>query len=117
MNRNTSLLALSLLLGMGSALAAGPQATPAKPAATQPMDHSKMSMAGMKMDGMDMAGMNMAGSQSRDPEFVALDKNKDEKLSKAEFPANHPLTPHFGMLDANRDGSLSPAEFAKHHGM
>ena len=117
MNRNTSLLALCLMLGMSSALAAGPQATPAKPAAAQPMDHSKMSMAGMKMDGMDMAGMSMDKSQGQDPEFVALDKNKDGKLSKAEFPANHPLAPHFGMLDANRDGNLSPAEFVKSHGM
>lgn len=52
-----------------------------------------------------------------DPEFVALDKNKDGKIAKDELPAKHPLAPHFGMLDTNRDGSLSPAEFAKHHGM
>ena len=117
MNRNASLLTLSLLLATGSALAAGPQATQAKPAAAQPMDHSKMNMAGMKMDGMDMAGMDMDKPKSPDPDFVALDKNKDGKLSKTEFPAKHPLAPHFGMLDTNHDGSLSAAEFAKHQGM
>jgi uncharacterized protein involved in copper resistance len=122
MNRNASLLALSLLLATGNALAAGPQATPAKPAAAQPMDHSKMNMAGMdmagkNMEGMDMTGMNMDKAQSQGPDFVALDKNKDGKLSKAEFPANHPLAPHFGMLDTNHDGNLSAAEFARHHGM
>lgn len=111
MNRNTTLLALTLMFSMGSAFAAGPQTATAKPAVA-PMDHSKMNMSGKKMNGMDMAA-----SQSKDPDFVALDKNKDGKLSKAEFPANHPLAPHFGMLDSNRDGSLSPAEFAKRHGM
>lgn len=106
MNRTTSLLAVALVLGMGSAMAAGPQSGAAKPAAA-PMDHSKMNMAGPKMQGMDMAA-----PPSGDRDFGTLDKNSDGKLAKAEFPANHPLVPHFGMADANRDGTLSQQEFA-----
>ena len=108
MNRNSSLLALSLMLAAGTALAAAPQTTTSKPAATQPMDHSKMDMSGKKpADHQQMAN----------DEFAALDKNKDGKLSAVEIPAKHPMAAHFGMLDTNEDGNLSKAEFAKQHGM
>jgi len=74
--------------------------------------------AGHAHDHAAMQQQVMAPSAAKpDPEFVALDKNKDGKIGKGELPAKHPLAPHFGMLDSNRDGSLSPAEFAKRHAM
>ena len=42
--------------------------------------------------------------------FQALDKNKDGKLSKEEFPA--PLQPAFERMDANGDGFVTPEEEA-----
>lgn len=98
-------LAVSLLLAAGSALAADPVQT-GKPAATQPMDHSKMDMSHGQMD---------HGKMSSDA-FAKLDTNKDGKLSKAEM-AKHPKAAHFSMLDTDKNSSLSPSEFAKASGM
>lgn len=101
-----SILSLSLVLVSGAVLAHEEPKTTTKPSAT--MDHSKMDMSGKKSaDHEKMAA----------EEFVALDKNKDGKLSKAEVPAENPLAAHFGALDTDKDGSLSKAEFAKHHEM
>ena len=88
-----SALAITLLLASGSALAADPAKTD-KPAAAQPMDHSKMT----------------------GDAFAKLDTNKDGKLSKIEM-AKDPKAAHFSMLDSDKNGSLSPAEFAKASGM
>ncbi len=101
MKINRSLVALSLLFAMGSALAADPVKTD-KSASSQPVDHSKMDMSHGQMDHGKMQG----------DAFAKLDTNKDGKLSKAEM-AKDPKTAHFSMLDTDKSGSLSPAEFAK----
>lgn len=115
MYRMTKLFVLSLILTAGSVVAAEPQTT-TKPTTAEPkqgqMDHSKMGHGTM-----DHSKMPADHHAVPSDEFTALDKNKDGKLTKAEFPAKHPLAAHFGMLDTNRDGSLSKAEFAKHHDM
>jgi predicted outer membrane protein len=101
----TAALAFSLLLATGSALAADPVKTD-KPAAAQPMDHSKMDMSHGQMDHSKMPG---------DP-FTKLDINKDGKVSKVEM-AKDPKAAHFPMLDTDKNGSLSPAEYARIDGM
>ena len=115
MYRMITLFALALILTAGSAVAAEPQAT-TKPATAAPkqdqVDHSKMGHGTV-----DHSKMSTDHHAVPNNEFTTLDKNKDGKLTKAEFPAKHPLVAHFGMLDTNRDGSLSKAEFAKHHEM
>ena len=105
MKINRSLFAVSLLLAMGSAIAADPVKTD-KPASSQPMDHSKMDMSHGQMDHGKMQG----------DAFAKLDADKDGKLSKAEM-AKDPKAAHFSMLDTDKNGSLSPAEFAKASGM
>ena len=100
-----SILAISLLVATGSAIAAEPAKTD-KPAAAQPMDHSKMGMSHGQMDHSKMTG----------DAFAKLDTNKDGKLSKIEM-GKHPKAAHFSMLDSDKNGSLSPAEFAKASGM
>ena len=100
-----SALAISLLLAAGSALAADPVKTD-KPAAAQPMDHSKMDMSHGQMDHSKMSG----------DAFAKLDTNKDGKLSKTEM-AKDPKATHFSMLDSDKNGSLSPTEFARASGM
>lgn len=97
------LLALSLMLTAGTALAVDQTKTAAPPAAT--MDHSKMDMSHAAMP-HDMT----------DDAFTKLDANNDGKLSKAEM-AKDSMVAHFGMLDANKDGSLTPAEYTSMHGM
>jgi Ca2+-binding EF-hand superfamily protein len=86
-----SLLLLSVI-ATGTAFAAEPPQTPAKPASTT-MDHSKMAMPDSTTD-----------------TFAALDANKDGFLSKAEL-VKHPMAAHAGMVDANKDGKLSRSEF------
>ena len=97
--------AFSLLLTAGSALATDPVKTD-KPAAAEPMDHSKMDMSDGQMD---------HGKMSVET-FTKLDTDKNGKLSKAEM-AKHPKAAHFSMLDTDKNASLSPAEFAKASGM
>jgi hypothetical protein len=94
-----------LLFSTGSALAADPVKTD-KPAAAQPMDHSKMDMSHGQMDHSKIQGDT----------FTKLDTNKDGKLSRSEM-AKHPKAAHFSMLDTDKNASLSPAEFAKASGM
>ena len=48
--------------------------------------------------------------------FNGFDKNHDGSVTRAEFPAQHPMLLHFDLLDANKDGRVSQAEFASHHG-
>ena len=48
-----------------------------------------------------------------DVTFNALDKNKDNFVSREEAKANRRIAKHFGESDANKDGKLSPDEFAK----
>ena len=93
MKINYSIFALSLVFAMGQALAADPVKTD-KPAAAQPMDHSKMS----------------------GDAFAKLDINKDGKVSKVEM-ARDPKAAHFSMLDTDKNGSLSQAEYARINGM
>jgi len=115
MKMPTSLVLISLVLAAGTAQAAAPQnASKTQPTAgMQAMDHSVMEG---QMD-HDQTTHEAAPAGQGDAEFVALDKNKDGKITKAELPTTHPLAPHFEMLDTNRDGALSPAEFAKRHAM
>jgi Ca2+-binding EF-hand superfamily protein len=100
-----SILAISLLVATGSAIAVEPVKI-AKPTAAQTMDHSKMDMSHGQMD----------HSQMTDDAFAKLDANKDGKLSKGEM-AKDPKAAHFSMLDTDKNGSLSRAEFAKASGM
>lgn len=44
--------------------------------------------------------------------FQSLDKNADQRISKAEAVADRTLNQSFATLDANQDGSLTMAEFA-----
>ena len=44
------------------------------------------------------------------PEFAELDKNKDKKISKEEFPSQFPPQA-FDRMDENRDGFLDEKEF------
>lgn len=116
MKQTATLLALSLLLVAGDAIAADPPKTTTQP--EEAMDHSQM-----QHGQMDHSKMNMSGEKSVDhqkmaaDEFAVLDKNKDGKLSKAELAKDSPIRPHFEMLDADKNGSLSSKEFAAHHGM
>jgi hypothetical protein len=90
---------------MGPALAADPVKTD-KPAAAQPMDHSKMDMSHGQMD----------HSKMQSDAFTTLDINKDGKVSKVEM-ARDPKAAHFSMLDTDKNGSLSQAEYARINGM
>jgi Ca2+-binding EF-hand superfamily protein len=53
------------------------------------------------------SGMRM---QFQMPTFADLDKNKDKKISKDEFPSQFPAQ-FFDRLDANKDGSIDEEEF------
>lgn len=46
--------------------------------------------------------------------FESLDKNADQKISKAEAGADRSLNASFTTLDADKDGALTMAEYAKH---
>ena len=105
MKINYSIFALSLVFAMGQALAADPVKTD-KPAAAQPMDHSKMDMSHGQMD----------HSKMQSDAFTTLDINKDGKVSKVEM-ARDPKAAHFSMLDTDKNGSLSQAEYARINGM
>ena len=95
MKQFSSMLALSLVLATGTALAADPPKPTTKPAATMPpMDHSKMKM---QPGQMDHSKMDMSGKTPAEHQQMANDA--------------------FAALDTNKDGCLSKAEFAKHHGM
>ena len=95
MKQFSSMLALSLVLATGTALAADPPKPTTKPAATMaPMDHSKMKMQPGQMDHskMDMSGKTPAEHrQMVDTAFAAIDTNKDGSLSKAEFAKHHEM--------------------------
>ena len=110
MKHVSSILALSLMISAGAAMATDPAKTTAKPASPQAMDHSKMDMSHGQMD-----HSQMTGAKGNDA-FTKLDANKDGKLSLAEM-AMDPKATHFSMLDTSKDGSLSPAEYAKAKGM
>jgi len=104
MKQLCSVLALSLVLAAGSALAADPPKPTAKPAAMPTMDHSKM----------DMSGMKPADHQKMlDHAFTALDTNKDGSLSRAEFGKHHEVMRkmHEDMMSKHHD------EMSKHHDM
>jgi Ca2+-binding EF-hand superfamily protein len=65
-------------------------------------DHPPMP-PGMQQGG----GMRM---QMQMPTFADLDKNKDKKISKDEFPSQFPAQ-FFDRLDANHDGFIDEEEF------
>lgn len=46
------------------------------------------------------------------PEFADLDKNKDKKISKDEFPQNFP-SQFFDRLDENKDGFIDEQEWSR----
>ena len=100
-----SILAISLFVAIGSAIAAEPVTTD-KPAVAKTMGHSKMDMSHGQMDHSQMTG----------DAFAKLDVDKDGKLSKSEM-VKDPKAAHFSMLDTDKNGSLSRAEFAKASGM
>lgn len=108
----TSALAVALLSSVALARAQTPSPPPpsqydqAAPAQQPPSQYDR----GTPQEG------KMKLSKADEEEFVALDKNKDGKLTPDEIP-NNPLRGHFAMLDTDKDGSLSRAEFAKHHSM
>ena len=104
-----SILLISLLFSIGTAIAADPAITD-KPAGAQAMDHGTMGMSHAQMD------HGQAPPAKGSPAFIKLDVNKDGKISKVEM-AKHPKAAHFAMLDTNKNGALSPAEFEKISGM
>lgn len=101
-----SILLISSLFSIGTAIAADP----VKTGSAQAADHSKMGMSHGQMDHGQMPPAK--GSAA----FIKFDVNKDGKISKAEM-AKDPKAAHFAMLDTNKDGALSPAEFEKAGGM
>ncbi|MBN8638098.1 MAG: hypothetical protein J0M07_22465 [Anaerolineae bacterium] len=61
----------------------------------------------------DVARLAKQKAQER---FLAIDKDKDGRISKAEAEANSPyLAEHFPERDLNRDGFLSWEEFVGHN--
>ena len=54
------------------------------------------------------------------PDFAKLDTNGDGQLEKTELPKDHPMAAHFDMMDKDKDGKVSKAEFeamhSGHHG-
>lgn len=46
--------------------------------------------------------------------FKALDRDSDQRLSKAEATGDKMLTDHFAMIDADSDGYLTKREYAAH---
>jgi Ca2+-binding EF-hand superfamily protein len=45
------------------------------------------------------------------PDFAKLDANSDGQLEKSELPKDHPMAGHFDMMDKDKDGKVSKAEF------
>jgi len=43
--------------------------------------------------------------------FQSLDRDHDQRISKAEAAANHTVAERFAGVDANADGFISKAEF------
>jgi len=48
---------------------------------------------------------------ARNPEFVALDRNRDGFISKLEAQADPEIAKRFGVFDSDSDGRLSEAEY------
>jgi hypothetical protein len=51
---------------------------------------------------------------SADATFKSLDRDTDERLSKAEAAGDKMLTEHFAAVDADSDGYLSKREVTAH---
>lgn len=51
---------------------------------------------------------------SADATFKSLDRNTDERLSKAEAAGDKMLTEHFAAVDADSDGYLTKREYTAH---
>ena len=49
------------------------------------------------------------------PDFAKLDTNGDGQLEKTELPKDHPMAAHFDMMDKDKDGKVSKAEFDAMH--
>ncbi len=49
------------------------------------------------------------------PDFAKLDTNSDGQLEKNELPKDHPMAGHFDMMDKDKDGKVSKAEFDAMH--
>ena len=50
------------------------------------------------------------------PDFAALDTNGDGQLEKSELPEGHRMAgEHFDMMDKDKDGKVSKAEFDAMH--
>ena len=70
-------------------------------------------LAALAQDGPPMPPQGGGGQmrQFQMPTFAELDKNKDGKISRDEFPSQFPPQ-MFDRLDTNHDGQLSFQEFA-----
>jgi hypothetical protein len=94
------LVAITLALGSGAALAAGTDygtgSAPPSGSSAPPSGSSSM----------PSSGDTSAAS------FAALDVDADGKLSKAEATVDPVLKKNFKSLDADKDGNLSAQEFA-----
>src|SRR4051812_23231132 len=55
-------------------------------------------------------GMGGGGGMRQMPQFADLDKNKDKKISKDEWPSQMPAQ-FFDRLDTNHDGFIDETEW------
>ena len=53
-------------------------------------------------------------ASKEDATFKALDRDADQRLSKAEAASDKTLTEHFASVDANSDGYLNKREYTAH---
>lgn len=86
----TALLATGLLLGAPLAFANGHQQP--EPAAAGSHDHAAMA-----------------------PDFAKLDINSDGQIEKTELAKDDPMAGHFDMMDKDKNGKVSKAEFDAMH--
>ena len=56
---------------------------------------------------------NSSDGNIKNNAFVALDKNSDGALTRAELSAEKEIIKRFAKFDANKDGKLQEAEFLK----
>ena len=52
--------------------------------------------------------------KSADVTFKALDRDNDERISKAEAAGDQMVKDHFAMIDADGDGYITKREYSAH---